>query len=168
MEGLPVTKTRGRPKSPATTTLMDALTRKQDAMSRRTARKINELLAAHIPLASAAYAWAAVVRAARTRLGRLPDEVVARLAPAIEDAPRLRAATVELVGAALAELGESDRFGTPPAQELPPEARASARRSTNLAAARAQSAELAVRLMDLRARIVPLDSLRKTTQEDHR
>jgi hypothetical protein len=148
-----MTHPRRRPRETAAPTeLIGALIGRQMAMAERAAEKINRLLADHLPAGALARATIARVDLATARLRNIPE--AARAKP-----PRLSAADVvvlhELIAAALEELVVPAAMralaATPPE---PSESPAVVERPQTLAAARAQSARLQTRLMDLKRRIV--------------
>jgi hypothetical protein len=149
--GAPATTTRGRPKNPAITSLVESLIGRQDAMSRRTAARINAILDSHVSRDAAAFVWAQHTAAVRVRLARFVDDAVARLAPTQPEP--LRGVLAELVAEALAAL-RPDAFGpVPNAAPLEEEPRPVVRRSGSLAAARGQHADLQTKLLNLHMRI---------------
>jgi hypothetical protein len=140
---------------PANTELIESLAAKQDAMSRRCARKIWEVLDTHILLGAAAFVWDRHRRRVRARLARFIDDAVARLKP--EDPTALRAVLDAMVAEVLAELdGVAADLGPVPAACPPEEPRPVVTRSKTLAEARGQLATLQTRLMDLKARVARL------------
>lgn len=147
----------GRPRNPANTILIEALIARQDAMSRRTARRINDILDTHVNIGAAAYVWARGCRLARARMAVLVDTMCTKLG----QRSGLRAEIEPLVAEALEELHD-DAIGPPPAEMPPEEPRPRVLTSHTLAEARAQSARLQTFLMDLRARVVRLEDARES------
>jgi len=146
---------RGRPRNPQNTLLIEALIGRQDAMSRRTARRINEILDAHVNVGAAAFVWARMCRTARAKFAEFIERACATIRPGD---PVYRDGLTQLVAEVIEDLRD-DLFGPAPAKMPPEEPRPRATVSRTLAEARAQSANLAVRLMDLKARITPIDQV---------
>lgn len=141
------TRTPGRPKSPATTALVGALIAKQDAMSARTATRINDFLAEHIPAALVESSWYHHVTRARRHLQEIAARAQRRI-PHLTDQDV--ACLAQLVDEALEELGSP----APPRGPMPPrEPAAEVHRSTCLAEARGQCARLQARWINLRQRV---------------
>ena len=90
------TRPRGRPRSPARTDLVAALILKQDSMSRRTAMRVNRLLATHLSRGDVERAWGSHVCTVRALLDPLPGT----LAPLITQAARDGVGAVERLLAA--------------------------------------------------------------------
>jgi hypothetical protein len=138
----------------ANTKLVQALIDKQDAMSRRTARKINELLDTHV-LGEAID----LLRQHETRRARLCIErVMAAAAPRIAtltDPDAVERLLEEEIHAVLLELADG-AMEVEPLPPLPPdEPQARVRRSETLAEARGQHAQLQARLIELKERRIP-------------
>jgi hypothetical protein len=134
---------------------MRALIARQDAISRRAAGRINEILATHLDAGAVAYEWAEIRCEVRRAFSVATDKIVKACAES--DSVKLRAfLDAELVAIMEPLDAEATRYGPVPAVPPEEEPRARARTSTSLPQARAQAANLAVRLMDLRARIAPL------------
>jgi hypothetical protein len=143
---------RGRPKSPATTELMAAQIAKQDAMARRTVRKINAFLNQHIQAGEAAYVWAKMCRVTRSRFAQFVEEAPEKIG--VSNPAAFRRVLARYIDEALVDLDRDPlRFGPVPDEPPPPEPRARACRSTSLAEARAQNARLQARLIDVRERV---------------
>jgi hypothetical protein len=145
---------RGRPRKPQTTRLIAALIAKQDAMSRRTARKINDLLATHVLAESVDL----LRRHERRRARRCIERVMAAAAPRIAtltDPDAVERLLEEEIHALLLELADG-AMEVEPLPPLPPdEPQARVCRSETLAEARGQHARLQARLIGLKERIVP-------------
>jgi hypothetical protein len=145
----------GRPRSPARTALIEALTRKQDAMARRVARQIDEILKTHVSLEGARLGFHAICGRARQQFASFPDRAMARLShPDTVDPRTVHRVLSELIDDALSELPpappgdganiEAEEYEEPPPTVVP---------SRSLVAARAQLASLQTRLVETKARI---------------
>jgi hypothetical protein len=130
-------------------TLVAALIARQDAMSRRTAARITAILDAYMPAADAARLWISLAEPARARLAAIPDECAA-VGLSSPGVVTLRTMIAEILTETLV-VTEEDRAhaAEPPSTEPRPVVV----RSRTLARARAQSASLMARLIDLKGRI---------------
>jgi len=142
---------RGRPRSAANTELIAALISKQDAMARRTAGKIEQILRTHVRLDAVEISWRRMCRDVRARLAPLP-------ARAERACPSFRPGDRAVLEAMLAGITDEMDDGVPddgsPLPEIPDEEGPPAvTSSSTLPEARAQLARLQVHLMALKARI---------------
>jgi hypothetical protein len=153
MKARPGTAARGRPRTPANTRLVQALIDRQDAMSRRTLRKIREILDTHVSVAGCAILWRRIYREAHERLGVIPERFLARR-PDVADAKTVHRILTKEIKEALSELAACDDGGSLPADFPLKEQAPAVQRSCTLPEARAQCAELNSYLMNLKARIV--------------
>jgi hypothetical protein len=151
------TKPHGRPRTPENTALIGALIARQDAMSERTARKLEQLHKAWVPLAGVERLWLAMSRQVRDRFATLPNDFLARR-PALADPAEVHTMLRSLILEALEPLADEAEASEVTEAEWPQEPQPTVTRSSTLAAARAQSARLQVDLMRFRARCrhVPL------------
>jgi hypothetical protein len=123
-----------------------ALVARQDALARRTRRRIVRFHREHLDVQAVSVAWLAIARRARAAIGTLPARAAAVI-PGLAQDPDRYAALVALVEAVLAELGPDDGSPLPPlpADEPVP----TVRRSHSLPQARAQALRLATQWIDL-------------------
>jgi len=130
---------------------MHALTARQISMAERTATKINTILETHVRRGDVARFWAGAVGRARALFATLPDRAEARLKLLPGDAQIIG----QLVDEALEDLVVSDEdLAMAKLPALPPELFAVVDRNVmSLAAARAQTARLQARWIDLKQRI---------------
>lgn len=140
---------RGRPRTPENTALIGALIARQDAMSERTARRLEQLHKEYVPLAAVERLWRAMSRQARDRFATLPDDFLARR-PALADPAEVHTVLRSLIREALEPLADEAEASEVTEADWPQEPRPTV---TRLPAARAQSARLQVALMRFRARI---------------
>jgi hypothetical protein len=133
--------------------LHKSLAASQDALSRRSARRIGELLDAHLPVDGLARLRARIRDAAASRLRELPDLWAARVPDLPGPVLQTGAARIEDVLQDFLPVEDLDAWAAVPPS--PPEPAPIARRSRTWAEARGQNAALRAALLDVRARIVP-------------
>jgi hypothetical protein len=148
-------KRRGRPQKPENTVLVGALIDRQDEMSRRVARSIAKLLAAHVVDEACVRVWRRLCQAINARLLRLSSDLAPKISRMCDAHDvhtllegEIRTALTELAELSVDEpIADLDDIAAEPAPQV--------RTSTTLASARAQLATLQSQLMNLKARIVP-------------
>jgi hypothetical protein len=145
----------GRPRKAVNTMLITALIDKQDAMSRRVATSIRKLLAEHLDAAAVARVIRQIHGAARARLLRIPAAYAAQIS-GLHDPAEVRRVLDEEIRLALEELSEGLE-SAPRGTDTPPTPAPQVRASTTLAEARGQHARLQAELLDLRAKITPIE-----------
>jgi hypothetical protein len=153
----------GRPRSAARSALVAAQICRQDALARRTARQVHELLAAHMTPETVAEQWGIVRAHVEKRCRRIPADVAPAIVEAAAHCPgRVHRACLDGIDAALRSLAGS---ALAPGRATPARRAPRLPASTSLASARARQAELHARLIDGRERIVagalvPVDRVR--------
>ncbi|MPZ16577.1 MAG: hypothetical protein GEV06_01490 [Luteitalea sp.] len=149
-------KSRGRPRKRQNTELVSALCAKQDAMARRLAGQVREILGSHVRAVEADWERAHSDRLIRERCLRIPQELTSQVAT-LTDASQVTALIDQHIRSALTEV--ADRLEREPCPAYPGRRPAMLRvpgpikPSRSLALARARCARLAGQLMDLRRSI---------------
>lgn len=152
----PLKRGRGRPRSPAREALARAVVARTDARARQVARQINGIIDSHVSAAGVALVWRDTVARARTAVLAIPGKFLERR-PAVGDPEAVRRGLDQLVRWALEELSDHLASAPDPPGMPAEESRAVARRQKDVTMARAQHATLTARLLDLKARIRPLE-----------
>jgi hypothetical protein len=139
---------KGHRRPAAESELIRALILRQDSMSRRTAGRIRVLLSTHLEAGAVARAWTALADAIAAEVRQLPDQWAASEA----ERHRLRELVEEVLRGLTVSAADRWLAAEPP---WPEEAEPVVRRSHSLTEARAQSARLMARWIDLKDRMRP-------------
>jgi hypothetical protein len=143
---------KGHRRPAAESELIRALILRQDSMSRRTAGRIRVLLSTHLEAGAVARAWIGLADAIAAEVRQLPDQCAAQHAASEAERHRLRELVEEVLRGLTVSAAERRLAAEPP---WPEDAEPVVVQSRSLTQARAQSARLMARWIDLKDRMRP-------------